>query len=67
MEVGAKRHFWGGFICGCCHQCRLIAPFYIKQFVKRRKIYAADVIAVVDVVLCRNVRYFPEKSTELRA
>ncbi len=41
MEACATAHYWGRLISELGHEVRLIAPIYVKPFVKRQKNDAA--------------------------
>ena len=42
MEACAGSHFWGREIANLGHRVKLIAPIFVKPFVKRQKNDAAD-------------------------
>ena len=42
MEACASAHYWGREIQALGHEARLIAPAYVKPFVKRQKNDLAD-------------------------
>ena len=46
MEACASAHYWGREIGRLGHQVRLIAPVYVKPFVKRQKNDMADAEAI---------------------
>ena len=46
MEACASAHHWGREIAALGHEVRLIAPAYVKPFVKRQKNDAADAEAI---------------------
>ena len=48
MEACASSHFWGREIEGLGHKVRLIAPAYVKPFVKRQKNDVADAEAIAE-------------------
>ena len=46
MEACASAHYWAREIAKLGHEVRLIAPTYVKPFVKRQKNNAADAEAI---------------------
>jgi transposase len=48
MEACASSHYWGREIAKLGHEVRLIAPDYVKPFVKRQKNDAADAEAICE-------------------
>src|SRR5215470_8008962 len=46
MEAYAGAHYWAREIAKLGHQVRLIAPVYVKPFIKRQKNDAADAEAI---------------------
>jgi transposase len=48
MEACASAHHWGRHIGALGHEVRLIAPTYVKPFVKRNKNDAADAEAIAE-------------------
>jgi transposase len=49
------------------HEVRLIAPRYVKPFIKRQKNDAADAEAIVEAALRPTMRYVEPKSGEQQA
>ena len=58
MEACASAHHWGREIGGIGHSVRLIAPQYVKPFVKRQKNDAADAEAIAEAA-SRPSMYYP--------
>lgn len=48
MEACGSAHYWGREIARLGHEVRLIAPAYVKPFVKRQKNDAADAEAICE-------------------
>ena len=51
MEACASAHHWAREMARHGHQVRLIAPRYVKPFIKRQKNDAADAEAIVEAAL----------------
>jgi transposase len=51
MEACAGSHHWGREIAKLGHEVKLIAPVYVKPFVKRQKNDAADAEAICEAAL----------------
>ena len=67
MEACATSHHWGREIAALGHQVRLIAPAYVKPFVKRQKNDAADAEAIVEAATRPIMRFVAVKSAEKQA
>ena len=57
MEACASSHYWGREIAKLGHVVRLIAPDYVKPFVKRQKNDAADAEAICEATQRPTVRF----------
>lgn len=64
MEACGGAHFWGREIGKLGHEVRLIAPAYVKPFVKRQKNDAADAEAICEAAQRPTMRFVPVKSEE---
>ena len=64
METCGGAHFWGRQLAGLGHEIRLIAPAYVKPFIKRQKNDAADAEAICEAAQRPNMRFVPVKSEE---
>ncbi len=64
MEACATAHYWGREIAKLGHQVRLIAPIYVKPFVKRQKNDAADAEAICEASSRPTMRFVKVKSTD---
>jgi transposase len=67
MEACASSHHWGRQIEALGHQVRLIAPVYVKPFVKRQKNDAADAEAIAEAAARPTMRFVAVKSAEKQA
>ena len=67
MEACGSSHYWGREIGKLGHEVRLIAPIYVKPFVKRQKNDAADAEAICEAASCPTMRYVAVKSAEQQA
>ena len=67
MEACAGAHHWGRKLSGFGHQIRLIAPHYVKPFLKRQKNDAADAEAIVEAALRPTMRSVEPKSADQQA
>lgn len=64
MEACASAHHWGREIAALGHEVRLIAPIYVKPFVKRQKNDTADAEAVAEAASRPTMRFVAVKSVE---
>jgi hypothetical protein len=62
MEACASAHFWGREAEGLGHRVRLIAPAYVKPFVKRQKNDMADAEAIAEAASRPTMRFVAVKS-----
>lgn len=67
MEACASSHYWAREIAVLGHAVRLIAPAYVKPFVKRQKNDAADAEAICEAAQRPNMRFVTVKSEEKQA
>ena len=67
MEACAGSHHWGREIAKLGHQVKLIAPTYVKPFVKRQKNDAADAEAICEAALRPTMRFVAVKSAPKQA
>lgn len=67
MEACAGSHHWGREISKLGHQVKLIAPAYVKPFVKRQKNDAADAEAICEAALRPTMRFVAVKSEAKQA
>ena len=64
MEACAGGHSWGRDIAALGHEVRLIAPVYVKPFVKRQKNDMADAEAITEAAARPTMRFVTVKSAE---
>ena len=64
MEACAGAHHWGREIGRLGHDVRLIAPIYVKPFVKRQKNDAADAEAICEAAQRPTMRFVAVKSED---
>ena len=64
MEACGSSNFWARRARRFGHDVRLIAPQYVKPYVKRHKTDAADAEAIVEAGLRENMNFVPIKTTE---
>ncbi len=67
MEACATAHGWGREFEKLGHDVRLIAPIYVKPFVKRQKNDAADAEAIVEAALRPTMRFVSVKTEDQQA
>ena len=67
MEACAGAHYWAREISKLGHSARLMAPAYVKPFIKRQKNDAADAEAVCEAVQRPSMRFVPVKTEEQQA
>ena len=66
-EACAGAHYWAREIGKLGHRVRLIAPAYVKPFVKRQKNDAADAEAICEAAQRPSMRFVPVKTEEQQA
>lgn len=67
MEACAGSHYWGREIAQLGHVAKLIAPTYVKPFVKRQKNDSADAEAICEAALRPTMRFVAVKSAAKQA
>src|SRR5450631_2870406 len=67
MEACASAHHWARTLQGFGHTVRLMAPQFVKPYVKTNKNDAADAEAICEAVGRPNMRFVPIKSIEQQA
>ena len=64
MEACASAHFWARKLSAMGHSVKLMAPQYVKPYVKTNKSDAADAEAICEAVTRSNMRFVPIKNIE---
>lgn len=67
MEACATAHGWARSIRALGHEVRLIAPIYVKPFVKRQKNDAADAEAIAEAASRPTMRFVEVKTEDQQA
>ena len=67
MEACASAHHWGRTLERFGHAVRLMAPQFVKPYVKTNKNDVADAEAICEAVSRPNMRFVPIKSIEQQA
>jgi transposase len=67
LEACGSAHHWAREIAKLGHAVKLIAPAYVKPFVKRQKNDAADAEAICEAAQRPNMRFVAVKSEEQQA
>ena len=67
MEACASAHHWARKLIELGHTPKLMAPQFVKPYVKANKTDAADAEAICEAVARPNMRFVPVKSVEQQA
>jgi len=67
MEACASAHYWAREMLKLGHEVKLIAPQYVRPFVKRQKNDAADAEAIIVAAQRPEMRFVEPKSEEQQA
>ncbi|WP_297447069.1 IS110 family transposase [Acidiferrobacter sp.] len=67
MEACGSAHHWARQLTVLGHTVRLMAPQFVKPYVKTNKNDAADAEAICEVVTRPNMRFVPIKTAESQA
>jgi transposase len=67
MEACGSAHHWARKIQAMGHTVRLMAPQFVKPYVKTNKNDAADAEAICEAVARPNMRFVPIKNVEQHA
>ncbi|MEY9132162.1 transposase [Bradyrhizobium diazoefficiens] len=64
IEACVSAHHWARGLQALGHTVRLMAPAYVKPYVKRQKNDATDAEAICEAVTRANMRFVPTKTPE---
>ena len=64
IEASGSAHYWARVIGGLGHTVRLMAPQFVKPYVKSQKNDTNDAEAICEAVTRPNMRFVPQKSVE---
>jgi hypothetical protein len=64
IEACGSGHYWARELGAFGHDVRLMAPSYVKPYVKRQKNDAADAEAICEAVSRPTMRFVPVKTVE---
>jgi transposase len=64
MEACASAHFWARKLVGLGHTVKLMAPQFVKPYVKTNKNDARDAEAICEAVSRPSLRFVPVKTVE---
>jgi len=67
MEACGSASYWARELSGMGHEVKLIAPQYVKPFLKRQKNDATDAEAIVVAAQRPEMRFVPPKSENQQA
>jgi transposase len=67
MEACGSAHYWARKLTGLGHTVRLMAPQFVKPYVKTNKSDRNDAEAICEAVARPNMRFVPMKSAEQQA
>ena len=67
LEACGGAHYWARELRRMGHDARLIAPHYVKPYVKRSKTDAADAAGICEAVGRPHMRFVPIKSLDEQA
>ena len=67
MEACGSAHYWARELAAMGHEVVLMAPAYIKPYVKRGKNDALDAAAICEAMSRPDMRFVPVKSADQQA
>ncbi|MGF6935644.1 transposase [Paraburkholderia sp. UCT70] len=62
MEACGSSHYWGRELAKLGHTVRLVAPQFVRPYVKSNKTDAADAEAICEAIQRPNMRFVPVKT-----
>ena len=63
MEACGSAHYWARKLGAMGHTVKLMAPQFVKPYVKTNKNYVADAESICEAVTRPNIRFVPIKQT----
>src|ERR1700712_4131516 len=67
MEACGSAHYWARTLTAMGHTVKLMAPQFVKPYVKTNKNDVADAEAICEAVTRKNMRFVPVKNVEQQA
>lgn len=67
IEAGGASHYWARTFTAMGHEVRIMAPQFVKPYVKRGKNDAADAEALCEAMNRPTMRFVPTKTAEQQA
>src|ERR1700752_4899967 len=67
LEAGGAAHHWARTLSAMGHEVKIIAPQFVKPYVKRDKNDAADAEALCEAMSRPSMRFVPVKTAEQQA
>jgi transposase len=67
MEACGSAHYWARKLTAMGHTVKLMAPQFVKPYVKTNKNDVADAEAICEAVMRLNMRFVPMKTDEQQA
>lgn len=67
MEAGSSSHYWARRLQGLGHTVKLMAPQFVRPYVKTNKNDARDAEAICEAVTRPSMRFVPIKTAEQQA
>src|SRR5262245_37389814 len=67
MEACSSSHYWARRLQGLGHRVKLMAPQFVRPYVKTNKNDARDADAICEAMTCPTMRFVPSKTAEQQA
>ena len=67
MEACGSAHYWARTLAAFGHTVKLMAPQFVKAYVKSNKNEAADAEAICEAFARTNMRFVPVKPIDQQA